>query len=185
LFCGSRVTRLGLRDPRLGDFGLGASSAGVPSDLAIGVTLIDQPAACLVAITQRRRKQLGAVPSRRAASNSLETLQQPDPFRLVAGFDADRLDLRPVVFEIFAKKMFLLVVKACKEQREEPAGEMLERRVMGRIIASNRCICGFCRRGIEAGHPSTQPPWGERSSVSRNATSESISERTWAPRSSA
>lgn len=81
---------------------------------AIGVALIDQAARCLVAITQRRRQKLGAVPSHRAAGNSLETLQQPDPFRLVAGLDADRLDLRPVVFEIFAKNMFLLVVKVCK-----------------------------------------------------------------------
>jgi hypothetical protein len=65
----------------------------VPSDVARGVALIEQAARCLFAVPQRRRQQFGTVSSGRATRDSLETLQQPDPFRMVSRFDADRLDL--------------------------------------------------------------------------------------------
>ena len=60
--------------------------------------------------------------SGRAARDAFKALQQPDPFRLMAGLDADRLDLRPVLLEIFAERPLLLVVEIGEEQREELAG---------------------------------------------------------------
>ena len=130
---GARFARLGLRDPRLGDFGLRPQAPGVPLDIAGGVALVDQAAGGLVAIAQRRREQLGAVASGRAAGNSFKSLQQPRPFRLMPGLDADRLDLRPVVLEIFAEHLFLLVVEVGEKQREEIAGAVLEHRIMRRV----------------------------------------------------
>ena len=124
---GARLARLGLRDPRLGDFGLRPQPPRVPSDVAGGVALVDQAAGGLVAIAQRRRQQFGAVASGRAARDAFKSLQQPGPFRLVSGLDADRLDLRPVLLEIFAEHVLLLVVEIGEEQREEIAGAVLER----------------------------------------------------------
>jgi hypothetical protein len=66
----------------------------MPPDTALGVALIDQATSGLVAVAQRGLEQFGAELPRRAACNSFKALQEPDPFRLVSGFDADRLNLR-------------------------------------------------------------------------------------------
>ena len=98
---GADLACLGLRDPRLGHFGLRPKPPCVPPDAALGAALVDQAAGRLVAVAQRRRQQFAAMSSRGAAGDAFKSLQQPDPFRLVSGFDADRFDLRPVVLEIF------------------------------------------------------------------------------------
>ena len=55
------------------------------------------------------------------------------PLGLMAGLDADRLDLRPVLFKILAEHLLLLVVEIGEEQAEEIAGAVLEHRFMGCI----------------------------------------------------
>ena len=57
---GPRLARLGLRDPRLGHLGLRPQPPRMPSDVAVGVALIDQAAGGLVAIAQRGRQQFSA-----------------------------------------------------------------------------------------------------------------------------
>ena len=49
------------------------------------------------------------------------------------GLDADRLDLRPVLLEIFAEHLPLLVVEVGQKQAEEIAGAVLEHRIMRRV----------------------------------------------------
>src|SRR6185437_11418296 len=117
----TRFAGLGLRDPGFCHFGLRPAAPAASLDVAVGITLVDQTAG-LVAVTQRRLEQFAAEASRRAASDAFKSLQQPDPFGLVPGFDADRLYLRPVILEIFAEHLLLLVVEVGEEQREEIAG---------------------------------------------------------------
>ena len=133
-FIGSAgLARLGLRDPRLGHLGLRPQPPRVPSDVALGVALIDQAAGGLVAIAQRRCQQFAAGRAGRAAGDPFKSLQQPDPLRLMPGLDADRLDPRPVFLEILAQHPLLLVVEVGEKQREEITGAVLEHRLMGRI----------------------------------------------------
>src|ERR1700744_384970 len=51
----------------------------------------------------------------------------------MTGLDADRLDLGPVILEIFAEYLALGIVEVRQEQREELAGAMLEHGLVGRI----------------------------------------------------
>ena len=48
----------------------------------------------------------------------------------MSGFDTDRLDPRPVLFEIFAQQVLLLVVEVSQEQREKITGAVLKYRLM-------------------------------------------------------
>ena len=130
---GSRLSRLGLRDPRLGEFGLRPQPPARSLDLPVGIALVDQTPGLLVAIAQRRGQQFGTVASRRATGDPFESLQQPGPFGLMSRLDADRLDLRPVILEIFAEHVFLLVVEVGEKQGKEVAGTVLEHRLVGRI----------------------------------------------------
>ncbi len=51
----------------------------------------------------------------------------------MSGLDADRLDPRPVLLEILAEQLLLLVIEVGEKQREEIAGAILEYVVMRRI----------------------------------------------------
>src|ERR1700737_1756657 len=130
LIGGASLARLGLSDPRLRHLGLRPQPPRMPSDTALGVALVDQATSGLVAVAQRGLEQFGAGIPRRAACNSFKAPQKPDPFRLVSGFDADRLNLRPVIFEIFSKHAFLLVVEVGEKQGENITGAVLEDRLM-------------------------------------------------------
>jgi len=61
----------------------------------------------------------------------------------------------------------VLVVEVGQETAKKSPALFWNHRVMGAskaaIIGSNRCICGFCRRGNRAGHPCQNTPCGERS----------------------
>ena len=114
---GPRLARLGLRDPRLGDLRLRPQPPRMPPDVTGGIAFIHEAAGRLVAIAQRRRQQFAAVASGRAAGDAFKALQQPGPFRLMSGLDADGLDLRQIFLEILAKHLPLLVVEVGQEQR--------------------------------------------------------------------
>jgi hypothetical protein len=122
LASGAGLARFGLGDPRLGHLGLRPQALCMPPDTALGVALVNQATSGRVAVAQSRLEQFGARMPRRAACNSFKALQEPDPFRLVSGFDADRLNLGPVLFEIFSKDAFLLVVEVDEKQSEKVTG---------------------------------------------------------------
>ena len=58
----------------------------------------------------------------------------------MSGFDADRLNLGPVILEILAENVFLLVVEIREKKRKEFTGALLKAQIMRRI---ERCDHGF------------------------------------------
>src|SRR6266850_2164224 len=86
------LTHFGMRDPGLGDFRLRPAAPGELSDVPVCVALVEQAARHVVAISQCRSEQLGAMPGGRTARDPFKAPEQPYPFRLMPGFNTDRLD---------------------------------------------------------------------------------------------
>src|SRR6266851_8819567 len=102
---------LGLRDPGLGDFRLRPAAPGELSDIPVRVALVEQTARHVVAISQGRVKQLRAMPGGRTARDPFKAPEQPHPFRLMPGFNADGLYFRPVLFKIFAENLTSRIIE--------------------------------------------------------------------------
>ena len=88
---------------------------------------------------------------------------------MVPRFDADRLDFRPVVLEIFAEHLFLLVVEVCQKQGEDIAGAILEHCVVGDIESGDHRLEQVHLRILPARHrrrPSFQKAAVERAQLS-------------------
>ena len=72
------------------------------------------------------------------------------------GLDADRLDPRPVLFEVFAEQLLWLVVEVGEKQRKEIAGAVLEDVVMRRVERSDHRFEQMHVRVLPARHRGRQ-----------------------------
>jgi hypothetical protein len=122
----TRLSRLRLRDPGLGDLRLRPAAPSELFDVPVGVALVEQTARHVIAISQRRSEQLGAMPGGRTARDPLKAFEQPHPFRLMPRLNTDRLYSRPILLKIFAENLTSRIVQIRDEETVQFAGAILK-----------------------------------------------------------